>query len=109
MQYYRLAVKDIASARVRETTFAHGPLIVLASDEEAARRAAAVNFGMAVERIVGEQSPACVWSDYENSSCHEIDAPSPSELRGASLSCLCRPFVDLGEGRSAEIVFAGRS
>jgi hypothetical protein len=97
-----LALKGTLKRRDLETTVIRGPLTIEASDEEAARLLAALNFGKAVRRWSGKDSPACVWNDRATSSCIRVGASvQPSSLKPAPL---VQESIDLGDGRTAKIL-----
>ena len=97
-----LALKDTLQSRDLETTVIRGPLTIEASDEEAARLLAALNFGRAVRRLSKKDSPTCVWNDRATSSCIRVGASvQPNSPKPAALA---QESIDLGDGRSAKIL-----
>jgi len=98
-----LTLKSVLTKRHPESSSVRGPLTIEASDEEAARALAALNFGMAIRRIPGEDTPICVWRDRSASSCIRVGASV--EQRGTPRATpLTRESIDLGEGRTAKIL-----
>ena len=97
-----LALKDTLKSRDLETTVVRGLWPIEASNEEAARLLAALNFASAVRRTHGEESPACVWNNSAASSCIRVGASvQHTSPRAGSLT---KASIDLGDGRAARIL-----
>ena len=98
-----LALKEEPASRSLETTSIRGPLTIEASDEDAARLLAALNFGPAVKRINGHDSPPCVWNNRAASSCIRVGA-SVQQNSTTRPGLLAKEAIDLGDGRAAKIL-----